>query len=154
NEIQSRVFEPFFTTKEKGKGTGLGLSTIHGIVTQSGGHVWFHSQPGRGTTFEIYLPRIDQREELSKVAAATDESLRGTETVLLVEDEEAVRRLACSILEANGYTVLEARHCEDALLVAAKHKGDIDLLVTDVVMPQMSGRELAEQLMELYPEMK
>jgi two-component system, cell cycle sensor histidine kinase and response regulator CckA len=154
NEIQSRIFEPFFTTKEMGKGTGLGLSTIHGIITQSGGHVWFDSEPEHGTTFEIYLPRIDEREEQDKIGNSANELLHGTETILLVEDEEAVRRLACSILKANGYTVLEARHCEDALTIATAHQGSISLLVTDVVMPQMSGRELAEQLIELRPEIK
>jgi two-component system, cell cycle sensor histidine kinase and response regulator CckA len=153
-DIQSRVFEPFFTTKEMGKGTGLGLSTIHGIITQSGGHVWFESEPGRGTTFEIYLPRIGEREEQRQTPGSTAEALHGTETVLLVEDEEAVRRLACSILEANGYTVLEAPSCDEALAMARAHQGSLDLLVTDVVMPQMSGRELAEQLTQRRPEIK
>jgi len=153
-EIQSRIFEPFFTTKEMGKGTGLGLSTIHGIITQSGGYVWFDSEPGNGTTFEIYLPRIDEREEQRKISGSTSEILHGTETILLVEDEEAVRRLARSILEAHGYRVLEAPSCEDALAMAMTHQGSLDLLVTDVVMPQMSGRELAEQLARRCPEVK
>jgi hypothetical protein len=154
DDIQSRVFEPFFTTKETGKGTGLGLSTIHGIITQSGGHVWFYSEMEHGTTFEVYLPRIDEREEQGKIGGSTDKMLHGTETILLVEDDEAVRRLACSILKANGYTVLEAQHCEDALAIAMAHQESIDLLVTDVVMPRMSGGELAEQLIELCPEIK
>jgi two-component system cell cycle sensor histidine kinase/response regulator CckA len=154
DEIQSRIFEPFFTTKEAGRGTGLGLSTIHGIITQSGGHVWFDSEPGHGTTFEIYLPRIDERDAQGKTGGSTNEALQGTETILLVEDDEAVRRLACSILKVSGYTVLEAPHCEAALAMAAAHRGSIHLLVTDVVMPRMSGRELAEQLIELCPEIK
>ncbi len=154
DEIQSHIFEPFFTTKEMDKGTGLGLSTIHGIVTQSRGHVWFNTELGKGTTFEIYLPRIDERQEQDKIGNSTNELLHGTETILLVEDDEAVRRLECSILKANGYTVLEAQHCEDALAMATAHQGSLHLLVTDVVMPRMSGRELAEQLLELCPEIK
>ncbi len=154
DEIRSHIFEPFFTTKEIDKGTGLGLSTIHGIVTQSRGHVWFNSEAGQGTTFEVYLPRIDARREQDKIGNSTSELLHGTETILLVEDDEAVRRLECSILKANGYAVLEAQHCEDALAMATAHQGCLDLLVTDVVMPRMSGRELAEQLLELCPEIK
>src|SRR6185369_6722987 len=147
-KIQSRIFEPFFTTKEPGKGTGLGLSTLHGIVTQAGGHVWFESESGRGTTFEVYLPRVSEREEPRKAGGADDEVAHGTETVLLVEDDEPVRRLGCSILKANGYTVIEAEGCEEALTLASAHGGAIHLLVTDVVMPQMSGRALAARLMK------
>ena len=154
DEVRSHIFEPYFTTKEKDKGTGLGLSTIHRIVTESGGHIHFESVAGEGTTFEVYLPRHAPRQEPGAGREAIAEMLRGTETILLVEDEDAVRRLAVSILKASGYTVLEARHCEEALRLASAHRGQINLLVTDVVMPQMSGRELAEHLTGLSPELK
>ena len=153
-EVRSHIFEPFFTTKEKDKGTGLGLSTIHRIVTESGGHIRFESAAGQGTTFEIYLPRHAPRQQSHAGREAMAEVLGGTETILLVEDEDAVRRLASSVLKASGYTVLEARHCGEALQLAMAHRGQIDLLVTDVVMPQMSGHELAAHLMRLSPELK
>ena len=145
-----RVFEPFFTTKEVGRGTGLGLSTVYGIVKQSNGYIWVSSQPGRGTTFEIYLPRItdaasDERSDTPPPAPP------GSETILLVEDEDAVRSLARRILQRQGYTVLEARHGRDALRIAKGHDGEIDLVITDVVMPEMSGSELAHHLAEQRP---
>ncbi|HJQ22860.1 MAG TPA: PAS domain S-box protein [Blastocatellia bacterium] len=153
-EVRLHIFEPFFTTKDKDKGTGLGLSMVHRIVTESGGHICFESVPGQGTTFEVYLPRHAPRQEVGAGGAVMAETLGGTETILLVEDEDAVRRLAASVLKASGYTVLEARHCDEALRLATAHRGQINLLVTDVVMPQMSGRELAEHLTGLSPELK
>jgi len=147
----ARVFEPFFTTKPQGQGTGLGLAMVYGIVQQSGGHVWVYSEPGHGTTFKIYLPRIPG--DKSAVGAREEPAARpGAETVLLVEDEEMVRRLVRSVLELKGYTVLEASGGEEALKIAREHDGLIELLVTDVVMPGMSGRQVAERLRPLRPE--
>nr|MBI3613674.1 PAS domain S-box protein [Nitrospirota bacterium] len=154
-ETQARLFEPFFTTKEKGKGTGLGLSTVYGIVKQSGGIIWVYSEPTRGTTFKIYLPRVvavSERASLTSVAGA--EFVRGTETILLVEDEESVRALACEALEEAGFHVLGARHGAEALVISHQHQGPIHLLLTDVVMPEMSGRVLADRLAPQRPAMK
>jgi signal transduction histidine kinase/CheY-like chemotaxis protein len=147
-ETLGRIFEPFFTTKEPGKGTGLGLSTVQGIVHQSGGHVGVDSAPGRGTTFTIYLPRIAAAEAVTDAPTRRPQDLtRGTETVLLVEDEEEVRRLASEILKGCGYTVLETGDPLEALTMAERRRGAVDLLVTDMVMPAMGGSELAERLM-------
>ena len=153
-ETQAHIFEPFFTTKELGKGTGLGLSTVYGVVRQSGGHVWVYSEPGHGTTFKVYLPRTGQPSPLEKPDAGVAESLSRTETILLVEDEDALRELARDLLSDNGYTVLVASRPDGAIEIARQHKGPIHLLLTDMVMPGMNGRALAERLAPIRPDMK
>jgi two-component system cell cycle sensor histidine kinase/response regulator CckA len=151
----ARIFEPFFTTKEQGKGTGLGLATVYGAAKQNGGYVWVETEPGQGTTFGVYLPLLRgqvQQTQTSNIAPAAP--ARGSETILLAEDEELLRRLTRSLLEESGYTVLEACHGSDALAVASGYVGPIHLLLTDVVMPGMNGRVLAEKLQLIHPEMK
>jgi CheY-like chemotaxis protein len=150
----SQVFEPFFTTKGPGQGTGLGLATVYGIVKQHEGYITVDSSPGRGTTFTIYLPCAIEAAVEEETTSTAEPAGRGTETILLVEDESEVRSLAGEILQASGYTVLQAGNAAEALEVSKRHQGTIDLLVTDVVMPQMSGRELAERLVALGPTMK
>jgi two-component system cell cycle sensor histidine kinase/response regulator CckA len=151
---QAHIFEPFFTTKEPGKGTGLGLSTVYGIVKQSGGYLDLNSKPGKGSAFTILLPRLKAMVQQPKVKIPITESLRGEETILLVEDEDVLRALLAKFLRLYGYAVLEARHGGEALLICERHQGPIHLMVTDVVMPQMSGRELADRLTPLRPEMQ
>jgi two-component system, cell cycle sensor histidine kinase and response regulator CckA len=153
-ETQSRIFEPFFTTKEKGKGTGLGLSTVYGIIKQSGGYVLVESELGRGTTFRIYLPRVEAALEPAGPAGVSRLHAAGSETVLLVEDEESVRQLVRETLELKGYKVLEADNGESALQIVSKYSGKIDMLITDVVMPGMSGRELSAKLCASSPQIK
>jgi len=164
-ETRSRLFEPFFTTKEQGKGTGLGLSTVYGTVKQSGGHISVESEPGRGSTFCVYLPRVavpaEPRRPLEVAAegppapsAEMHLAPGHGETILLVEDAQRVRAVVREILEMSGYVVLEARHGAEALEVSNQHAGPIHLMVTDVVMPQMSGRELAQRLATLRPDLK
>jgi len=153
-ETQSRIFEPFFTTKEKGKGTGLGLSTVYGIVKQSGGYIFVQSEMGRGTTFRVYLPRVEDSAEPAGETRIAGTTSGGSETVLLAEDEQSVRELVRETLEAKGYKILECESGEAALHIAAGHVGTIDMLITDLVMPGMSGGELAKRLRAVRPGIK
>ena len=155
-ETQAHVFEPFFTTKEKGKGTGLGLATVYGVVKQSGGYVWVYSEPGRGTSFKIYLPRIEETAVPAGRDGKSETQIpqRGSETILLVEDEKGVRELAREYLASSGYRVIEAEDGHTALELATMHVGQIHLLLTDVVMPGISGRELAERVSQIRPGIK
>ncbi len=150
---QSRIFEPFFTTKEQGEGTGLGLATVYGIVKQSGGDIVLQSAPGKGARFEIFFPRVDIAAD-TEAAQSIRQTPPGSETILLVEDEESVRALVRQVLKRKGYNVLEAEHVSQALQICREHGGEIHLVVTDVVMPEMSGRDLATQLTALRPHMK
>ena len=154
DETRGHIFEPFFTTKEAGKGTGLGLPTVHGIVKQAGGHISVYSEVGQGTTFRIYMPRLDRPVEKTGVKQVTPVSLSGSETILLVEDEPAVRTLIRDALEPRGYQVLVAGRPEEALSLAAQHDGVVHLLLTDVIMPGFSGKELADRLLILRPDLK
>jgi two-component system, cell cycle sensor histidine kinase and response regulator CckA len=153
-QTQAHIFEPFFTTKELGKGTGLGLSTVYGIVKQSGGNIWVYSEIGQGTTFKIYLPRVDEEAQAYRPGTEVQEALEGRETILLAEDEEIVRSLMRDVLKGYGYDVLEAANGSAALILCERHPGPIHLMITDVVMPEMSGRELTEHLAGTHPEMK
>jgi len=151
-ETQARIFEPFFTTKELRKGTGLGLATVYGIVRQSGGNIWVESEPGKGSTFRIYLPRVEGVPE-QVVEAVSPLPARGSETILVVEDQNEVRALVQRILEDWGYVVLSAGEIADAFQIVERHSGPIHLLLTDMVMPQMNGAVLAEHLVSLRPDM-
>jgi CheY-like chemotaxis protein len=153
-EVRERIFEPFFTTKEKGKGTGLGLSTTYGIVKQSEGHIWVYSEQGKGTTFKIYLPRVNEPLEDIRQEVLKEELPRGNETILIVEDEEEVLKLAGKILERQGYRILETSNGDDALVACERRKSPIHLMLADVVMPGMSGSELTKLLKPLYPQIK
>lgn len=150
----SKLFEPFFTTKDPGKGTGLGLSIVHGIVKQSRGHILVSSEPGVGTTFNIYLPCVEAPAEVGSTSDAVSAASSGTETVLVVEDEAQVRTLECGLLEASGYHVLSASHGGEAMQICREYPGTIHLLVTDLILPQLNGRELACQAVPIRPSMK
>lgn len=153
-ETQKHIFEPFFTTKAQGKGTGLGLATVYGIVKQSGGFIWVYSEPGQGTTFKIYLPAVNQAAVADDKLLAPAAAPRGSETILIAEDSDALREMDHHYLSSLGYTILEARDGNHALQVADAHPGDISLLVTDMVMPGLGGRGLARRLAALRPGIK
>jgi len=153
-ETRARIFEPFFTTKEVGRGTGLGLSTVYGIVKQSGGNIWVYSEPGRGTTFKVYLPRAERESAPARPQVEQRAPPKGSETILVVEDEADVRAVLRDILEMGGYTVLDTGDAEQAIEICKRHPGDIHLLLTDVVMPKMGGPELAETLRALRPDLR
>ena len=153
-QTRSHLFEPFFTTKERGEGTGLGLSTVHGIVKQSGGEIAVYSEPGQGTCVKIYFPVVHEEPTEDTVVGEQERAGRGSETILLVEDDDAVRKLVRRALERQGYRVLVAAGGAEAIEIAGRHMGSIHLLISDVVMPQMSGRQVAEQLKALRPEIQ
>jgi len=153
-DIRQHVFEPFFTTKEIGKGTGLGLATVYGIVKQHEGGIWFTSEEGNGTTFRVYLPRVDAAVSPAAPTAGADAAIRGNETVLVVEDDPQARDIVCDVLRTYGYTVMAASHGAEALETAVQHEGAIHLLLTDVVMPGMNGKELYQQMQSLHGETK
>jgi two-component system cell cycle sensor histidine kinase/response regulator CckA len=151
----AHIFEPFYTTKESGRGTGLGLSTVYGIVKQSGGYIWVYSELGKGSSFKVYLPRVKEAPQVSPAPETlASPTRRGHETILLVEDEPAVRELAQMVLSDRGYKVIEALTPEDAERLAGNNGAKVHLLLTDVVMPGMSGRELAKRLTGRYPHLR
>ncbi len=154
DKIKAHVFEPFFTTKDKGKGTGMGLATVYGTVKQSDGFVWLYSETGKGTTVKIYLPQFDEKIEVVEKTVSSDQSLRGYETILVIDDEKEVRELVSDMLRFYGYTVLEAPNASNAFVIYEKYKNSIDLILTDIVMPQMSGIEFANKIRPVYPRNK
>jgi two-component system, cell cycle sensor histidine kinase and response regulator CckA len=151
-ETRRRLFEPFFTTKEKGKGTGLGLATVYGMIKQTGGDIWVYSEPGKGSTFKLYFPRVDEAPQETVVAA--EEPQGRMETILVVEDEKAVRDLTVKMLQRLGYEILTAASGTEAIQIVQTHAGSISLLLTDVVMPNMSGRQLADVIARSRPSIK
>jgi len=153
-KTQARIFDPFFTTKEVGKGTGLGLATVYSIVKQSRGYIWVYSEIGQGTVFKVYLPRTDRTIRPQKQKEEELTALRGSETILLAEDSESLREMAREYLESIGYTVLDANSGTQALERARNFKGRIDLLLTDIIMPEMGGPELADRIVSLRPDIK
>ena len=155
-QVLDRLFEPFFTTKPPGRGTGLGLATVYGIVKQSDGYIWPSSKPGQGSTFEVYLPRIDQDVDakVPEPEADAHETHSGTETILIVEDESVVRELSGRVLEDLGYVVVLASHPQEGLDYVEQYTNHIDLLITDVIMPGMSGKDLADRALELRPNLR
>lgn len=153
-ETQAHIFEPFFTTKEQGKGTGLGLATVYGIVKQSGGYIWVYSEPGHGSAFKIYLPMVKAAAESPRSVERSEGLARGSETILVVEDDASLREVTCEFLQSSGYTVIPAESPGEALRLAELHNGPIDFLLTDVIMPKMNGRELATKLIKTRPGVK
>ena len=155
-DTREHAFDPFYTTKEAGKGTGLGLATVYGIVKQSGGYVWLYSEPAHGTTVKIYFPEVSAAAAFATTEhrAASKEAERGSETILLVEDEEAVRALTSRILQKQGYNVIAAQHGREAMDIATREEGHIDLVLTDIVMPGINGRGLVERLNGIRPGIK
>jgi CheY-like chemotaxis protein len=153
SEVRNRVFEPFFTTKGLGRGTGLGLAVVHGIVSQSGGHIAVYSEPAVGSSFRIYLPIVGEAATTLE-KPAPPESLDGTETILVVEDEESIRRFAVRALSRRGYQILQAGDGEEALALLKDYSGPLHMLLTDVVMPKMDGRQLAQALLQRFPAMR
>jgi PAS domain S-box-containing protein len=153
-KIKKHIFEPFFTTKEVGKGTGLGLSTVYGIVKQNNGFIWVYSEPGQGTTFKLYLPKAEVDADSEEKQRLPVTELDGSETILIVEDDDGLRKFAQEVLQQHGYKVLDAENGEDALRIGKEHEGPIHLMITDVIMPRMGGREAADRLQPLYPQMK
>ena len=153
-ETKAHIFEPFFTTKENGKGTGLGLATVYGIVKQSGGSIWVYSEPGQGAVFKVYFPTVGESAAAGGNAKTATDTTSGTETILVVEDEEGVRSLVRLALESSGYKVLVMEDGESALATCANYDGLIDMLLTDVIMPQLSGPLVAEKVTSLRPGIK